>query len=241
MEQTLEICRWVYNETLAMRKNAWEQEQKCISSYESKRQIPLWEKERPELSTVYSQVLQDVSMRVDLAFKAFFRRVKAGENPGYPRFKGKGRYGVSRIRSRGSNSMMPARTSPHQRLAISLLFSTARLKVTLRLSRFAVVQPGNGMPVSRSSMNPLLYNRMMEKSGSMSVSNHSPPFRMERRSRTPGSSVPMRRSLQRRRENSRKRRRALLNGRRPERSSHTSMNGSLTDGSILLIKPPVSW
>ena len=111
MEQTLEICRWVYNETLAMRKNAWEQEQKCISSYESKRQIPLWEKERPELSTVYSQVLQDVSMRVDLAFKAFFRRVKAGENPGYPRFKGKGRYGVSRIHRLVSTSMMPARTS----------------------------------------------------------------------------------------------------------------------------------
>ena len=92
MEQTLEMCRWVYNETLAMRKNAWEQEQKHISYYEAKRQIPLWKKERPELSTVYSQVLQDVSMRVDLAFKAFFRRAKAGENPGYPRFKGKGRY-----------------------------------------------------------------------------------------------------------------------------------------------------
>lgn len=92
MEQTLEICRGVYNETLAMRKNAWEQEQKHISYYESKRQIPLWKKERPELSTVYSQVLQNVSLRVDLAFKAFFRRVKAGENPGYPRFKGKGRY-----------------------------------------------------------------------------------------------------------------------------------------------------
>jgi putative transposase len=92
MEQTLEICRWVYNETLAMRKNAWEQEQKHISYYESKRQIPLWKKEHPELNRVYSQVLQDVSMRVDLAFKAFFRRVKAGEDPGYPRFKGKGRY-----------------------------------------------------------------------------------------------------------------------------------------------------
>lgn len=93
MEQTLEICRWIYNETLAMRKNTWEQEQKHISYYESKRQIPLWKKERPELSTVYSQVLQNVSMRVDLAFKAFFRRVKAGEKePGFPRFKGKGRY-----------------------------------------------------------------------------------------------------------------------------------------------------
>ena len=30
--------------------------------------------------------------RLDKAFKAFFRRVKAGEKPGYPRFKGKGRY-----------------------------------------------------------------------------------------------------------------------------------------------------
>jgi putative transposase len=29
---------------------------------------------------------------VELAFKAFFRRVKAGEEPGYPRFKGKGQY-----------------------------------------------------------------------------------------------------------------------------------------------------
>ncbi len=92
MEQTLEICRWVYNETLAMRKNAWEREQRSISYYESKRQIPIWKKERPELSTVHSQVLQDVSLRVDLAFKAFFRRLKAGKEPGYPRFKGKGRY-----------------------------------------------------------------------------------------------------------------------------------------------------
>ena len=92
MEQTLEVCRWVYNETLAMRKNAWEQEQRTISYYESKRQIPIWKKENPVLSTVHSQVLQDVSLRVDLAFKAFFRRLEAGEEPGYPRFKGKGRY-----------------------------------------------------------------------------------------------------------------------------------------------------
>ena len=31
LEQTLEICRWVYNDTLALRKNAWEQEQHSIS------------------------------------------------------------------------------------------------------------------------------------------------------------------------------------------------------------------
>jgi putative transposase len=41
---------------------------------------------------VHSQVLQNVAVRIDLAFKAFFRRCKSGEQPGYPRFKGKGRY-----------------------------------------------------------------------------------------------------------------------------------------------------
>jgi putative transposase len=38
------------------------------------------------------QVLQDVQNRIHLAFDAFFRRVKRGETPGYPRFKGKGWY-----------------------------------------------------------------------------------------------------------------------------------------------------
>lgn len=46
----------------------------------------------PELKKVYSHVLQNVTLRVELALKAFFRRVKNGEEPGYPRFKGKGRY-----------------------------------------------------------------------------------------------------------------------------------------------------
>ncbi len=92
LEQTLEICRWIYNDTLALRKSAWEQEQHSISLYETNKILTQWKKERPDLNRVHSQVLQNVQMRVDLAFKAFFRRVKAGENPGYPRFKGKGRY-----------------------------------------------------------------------------------------------------------------------------------------------------
>ena len=86
----MELCRWVYNETLALRKNAWEHEQKKIGYYESKKMIPEWKKDKPELKTVHSHVLQDITMRVDLAFQAFFRRVKAGEKVGYPRFKGKG-------------------------------------------------------------------------------------------------------------------------------------------------------
>jgi Transposase and inactivated derivatives len=92
MEQTLELCRWTYNETLAYRKNTFEQEGKYISKYETHNLLPEWKKNKPELKEVFSQTLQNVQERVDLAFKAFFRRVKAGETPRYPRFKGKGWY-----------------------------------------------------------------------------------------------------------------------------------------------------
>src|SRR5258708_588362 len=93
LETTLEECRWLYNNTLAYRKEAWEQRQEYISWYDSKKRIPILKAERPSLASVHSQVLQNVTERVELAFQAFFRRVKAGEkDPGYPRFKSYGRY-----------------------------------------------------------------------------------------------------------------------------------------------------
>ena len=93
LSDTLELCRWVYNETLARRKNAWEQEHQSLSLYATNKLLTGWKQVRPELGRVHSQVLQNVQARVDLAFQAYFRRVKAGgEQPGYPRFKGYGRY-----------------------------------------------------------------------------------------------------------------------------------------------------
>src|SRR5262245_22309407 len=85
LEQQLEECGWLYNQTLATRKNAWEQEQRSVDWYETKRALPLLKDTRPSLKLVQSQVLQNVTERVDLAFKAFFRRVQAGEtNVGFP-------------------------------------------------------------------------------------------------------------------------------------------------------------
>jgi putative transposase len=93
LEQQLELCRWVYNETLAYRKQAYEEEQRTANWYETKRLLPVWKLTKPALKLVHSQVLQNVTERVDLAFKAFFRRVKEGtEEVGFPRFKGFGRY-----------------------------------------------------------------------------------------------------------------------------------------------------
>ncbi len=93
LEQQLETCRWVYNQTLAARRDAWDERQESPGLYDTMKMLPDWKAEHPALKQVHSQVLQNVQVRVDLAFKAFFRRVKAGEKEvGYPRFKGKGRY-----------------------------------------------------------------------------------------------------------------------------------------------------
>jgi putative transposase len=92
LERQLELCRWVYNDTLAYRKNALENEQRTVKRFETQDRLPQLKLEIPDLKEVYSLVLQNVTLRVELAFKAFFRRVKSGEEPGYPRFKGRGRY-----------------------------------------------------------------------------------------------------------------------------------------------------
>jgi putative transposase len=90
--QQLEECRWLYNRLLEERKTAWEQRQESVRLYDQHAQLPALKAERPSLAGVQSQVLRNVAVRIDLAFKAFFRRLKAGETPGYPRFRGYGRY-----------------------------------------------------------------------------------------------------------------------------------------------------
>lgn len=92
LERQLELCRQLYNDTLAYRKNAWETEGRQVKPFETQNRLPQLKMDRPEFKEIHSLTLQNVVLRVELAFKAFFRRVKAGENPGYPRFKGKGRY-----------------------------------------------------------------------------------------------------------------------------------------------------
>ena len=73
LEQQLEECRWVYNETLAARKQAYEQRGVSLRLYDTQAMLPDWKAVRKSLKLVHSQVLQNVQLRVDLAFKAFFR------------------------------------------------------------------------------------------------------------------------------------------------------------------------
>ena len=92
LAEHLEACRRLYNTFLCDRVQAYQDRGESLSMYDQLGKLPFLKEDWPPVSDVHSQVLQNVGVRVDLAFKAFFRRCKAGENPGFPRYKGEGRY-----------------------------------------------------------------------------------------------------------------------------------------------------
>jgi putative transposase len=91
LDITLETCRRLYNLALADRKNVYETEG-ISQSYEDQAAKLTVERKSGSFNSIYAHCLQDVLRRLDKSFKAFFRRVKAREKPGYPRFKGEGWY-----------------------------------------------------------------------------------------------------------------------------------------------------
>ena len=102
LETILEGCQTLYNQALAMRKQAYEKFRSENSRYaghgeslsykiQANHLTPL-RQESCFWSSIHIDVLQDTLRRLDKAYQAFFRRVKTGQAPGFPRFKGKGRY-----------------------------------------------------------------------------------------------------------------------------------------------------
>lgn len=92
LEGQLNECRWLYNELLAQRKLSFEELDISLTKYQQLMFLPELKEERPALQELYSQVLQNVVDRLDKAFQGFFRRCKAGEKPGFPRFRSMHRY-----------------------------------------------------------------------------------------------------------------------------------------------------
>lgn len=78
------IRRFAYNAMLAESKARYERGEK-----NSIGDVAKWfRKIRPEWASEFGCYIYDQAARdLDFAFKSFFRRVKAGETPGYPRFK----------------------------------------------------------------------------------------------------------------------------------------------------------
>jgi putative transposase len=92
LEETRETCRYFYNDLLAERKHTFEETGRTVGTVEQLRHVKERKAENPHAAGVHSHILQVVVADLDKAFQNFFRRVKAGETPGYPRFKGRHRF-----------------------------------------------------------------------------------------------------------------------------------------------------
>ncbi len=85
--QTLEFmqakCRALYNWWVMRLRDG----EKWPGIYEAKKSLQASKQHDPELKYVYGKLLHEVFYRLDNAMQAFFRRVKAGETPGFPRVR----------------------------------------------------------------------------------------------------------------------------------------------------------
>jgi putative transposase len=91
-ESWLALLCELYNAALEERRDAYRINHLSINYKAQANQLPEIKKDRPEFDRIHSQVIQNALKRVAFAFDGFFRRVKEGQKPGYPRFRSSCRY-----------------------------------------------------------------------------------------------------------------------------------------------------
>jgi len=83
----LGVHQRLYNKALAERITVYKEEQRSLFFYNQCQFLTEWRALDEKLAAVNAQSEQVTLKRLSLSFQAFFRRVKKGETPGFPRFK----------------------------------------------------------------------------------------------------------------------------------------------------------
>lgn len=89
IKQNCGCCRFLYNHFLEERSRQYEETGKAPSKLDQMKELPALKEEYPWLKDADSTSLQRTADNLEAAYNNFFRRVKAGETPGYPKFKRK--------------------------------------------------------------------------------------------------------------------------------------------------------
>ncbi len=88
----IERCRQLYNACLEQRIAVWKMKQKSVSYMDQTRELTELRAVDLDFKTVPVEVERSVLRRLQRAFENFFRRIKASQTPGFPRFRGRDRY-----------------------------------------------------------------------------------------------------------------------------------------------------
>jgi putative transposase len=90
LESILESQRQLYNAALEERIEAYRKAGVTRSYFDQSRALTEWRHSDPEARSLPPNLQRATLKRLDDAYKGFFRRVKAGAKPGFPRFRGRG-------------------------------------------------------------------------------------------------------------------------------------------------------
>ena len=89
IQKTFGCTRYVYNHFLAQRIAEYQTTGKAPTRFQQSRELTSMKKKLLCLYEVDATALQSSVQTLDIAYQNFFRRVKNGEKPGYPKFKSK--------------------------------------------------------------------------------------------------------------------------------------------------------
>jgi putative transposase len=92
LEMILESQRQLYNAALEERMGAYRKAGVTRSFFDQAKALTEWRQSDPEGRALPVNLQRATLKRLDAAFRGFFRRVKAGGKPGFPRFRGEGRF-----------------------------------------------------------------------------------------------------------------------------------------------------
>ena len=95
IQRTFGCCRFVFNHFLAERMEQYKQTSHAPTRFEQDKSLTVLKKELEWLREVDATALQAALQSLDAAYQNFFRQVKQGQKPGYPKFKSKHEHGKS--------------------------------------------------------------------------------------------------------------------------------------------------
>lgn len=89
MSKNFGCCRYVFNHFLAQRQEQYKETGNAPTRFQQDKRLTALKQALPWLREVDSTALQSSIQDLDTAYQNFFRRVKQGQKPGYPKFKSK--------------------------------------------------------------------------------------------------------------------------------------------------------
>jgi len=166
LEAILEGQRLLYNAALEERIGAYRKASVTRTYVDQCKALTEWRRSDPEAASAPACLQRWTLKQLDEAYRGFFRRVKAGAEPGFPRFRGKVRFDSFGFREFAGIRFENGRSDSRACLAVFASIFTGRCPRTLRsdAASFAAI-PRAGRWDSRSMSRRLRHGRIPVPSG----------------------------------------------------------------------------